>query len=250
MNKKEFSIIDKSNLSMVNTLIINQCDKEGYLFIDEKHRVINTKTRGLSVSRNLALHNTDADICLLCDDDECFVNDLEKKIINAYHSIPEADLIIFKITDRVDKFGGMKKKLSKLELMRVSSVQISFRVSSVVGKVDFDQLLGAGTPNGSGEENKFLLDCYSKKMKIYYVPVGIATVEQQESTWFCGYNDNYFYKRGSMTRYVYGFPFAVLYAMYFSLTKKKIYGADSTMWEAFSYILKGIIDNNVGKQKK
>lgn len=215
MNKNNFSIIEKSNLSEVNTLIINQCEEDNYWRIDKRHRVINTRTRGLSVSRNLALSNTKAEICLLCDDDECFVSNLEKRILKMYRSIPDADVIIFKISNWPEKFGGMGKRLSKQELMKVSSSQISFRKSSVVGKIKFDPLLGAGTSNGSGEENKFLLDCYKKKLQIYYVPIEIAKVEQRQSTWFHGYTCDYFYNRGSMTRYVYGFPFAFIYAVFF-----------------------------------
>ena len=65
MHKKEFSIIEKSNLTMVNTLIINQCDENRIIDLDNKHRVINTSTRGLSVSRNLAIQNASEDLCLM-----------------------------------------------------------------------------------------------------------------------------------------------------------------------------------------
>lgn len=249
MNKSEFSIIEDSNLNNICTLIVNQCDKNENIRLDEKHRVINTTTRGLSVSRNIALSNTMGDICLICDDDEYFIDDLEDKIIDAYRSIPDADIIIFNMLNWGKKFGDVSRLLSKLELMRVSSVQITFRKKAIKGKISFDPLLGAGTPNGSGEENKFLLDCYRKHLKIYYVPVEIGSVEELEgkSTWFFGYNKDYFYKRGSMTRYIYGFPFAIAYALYFAVSKKNIYSKDSSMVTALAYTLKGILDNSIIK---
>lgn len=252
MNKSEFSIIKDSNLNNVYTLIVNQCDKDKNIRLSEKHRVINTKTRGLSVSRNIALSNALGDICLICDDDECFIDDLEYKIVEAYKSLPDADIIIFNMINWGKKLGDSPRLLSKLELMRVSSVQITFKKNAVKGKISFDPLLGAGTINGSGEENKFLLDCYRQQLKIYYAPINIGSVAEVagKSTWFFGYNKDYFYKRGSMTRYIYGFPFAVVYAVYFALSKKSIYGKDSSMIIALGYTLKGIFNNNIAKQNK
>lgn len=252
MHKNDFNIITDSNLNEVKTLIINQCDvKEDYLEeLDEKHRVIWTKTRGLSVSRNLAVKNASSDICLISDDDEVFCDELEKKVISAYESIPDADVIIFKMIDMPEKFKGCKKRLKKLDLLKVASWQISFRLDSIKDKLSFDTLLGAGTGNGGGEENKFLLDCYKNGLKIYYYPTEIATVAQDCSTWFFGYDDEYFYKRGCSTRYTYGFWFSLIYAFYFAIVKYEIYKKECSFFRALVCMLKGIKENDISKQKK
>lgn len=250
MNCNAFSIIESSNLSEVNTLLVNQCNENNNFFLDEKHRIINTNTRGLSVSRNIGLKNTKGDICLIADDDEYFIDGIEKIIINAYLTIEDADIIIFKVKNWPDKFGGKQKQLSRLDLLKVSSVQISFRRTSVVGKIDFDPCLGAGTPNGAGEENKFLLECLKKRLKIYYVPVSILLLDESKSTWFKGYDKDYFYKRGYTTRYIYGLSFAVIYALYFVLTKKRLYKNYMSFPNALFYLMQGIKDNCLCTKKR
>ena len=249
MHKKEFSIIEKSNLTMVNTLIINQCDENRIIDLDNKHRVINTSTRGLSVSRNLAIQNASEDLCLICDDDEIFVDNLETIITTAYLENPDADIIIFKMFNQGAKFGNQRRKLRKYELMRVASWQVSFRHKSVKNIIEFDPFLGAGTPSGSGEENKFLNECYKKNLNIYYEPVELGYVAQEKSTWFHGYDKDYFYRHGSKIRYIYGLPFALMYNLYFVLTKINMYKKDSSVIDAFRWTLKGIKDNNINKRK-
>ena len=95
MNQEKFSIIEDSNLTNIDTLIINQCNREEEIILDDKHRVINTMTVGLSVSRNIGLENARREICLLGDDDETFVDGLEDIFLNAYKRIKNADIISF-----------------------------------------------------------------------------------------------------------------------------------------------------------
>lgn len=243
MFKNEFSIINDSNLKNVKTLIINQCDEEKEINLDQNHKIINTKTRGLSISRNLALNSATGDICLLCDDDEYFIEDLDTKIIKVYENLKNADIIIFKIKNCPNKLGNKVRRLSKLELMRVSSVQISFKRNPICDKnIRFDSNLGAGTERGSGEENKFLLDCYNKKLKIYFVPMEIGQVKQETSKWFFGYNSEYFYKKGRSVGYIYGILYSITYAIYFIITKKKLYRKNISSYKAFYFMIKGIMD--------
>lgn len=243
MNRDEFSIIESSNLKNVNTLIINQCDSDEEIDLDEKHRIINTSTRGLSISRNIAIDNAIGDICLFCDDDEILISNLEEQITNAYEKITDADIIVFKISNKKKKLKEKIKKLSIFELLRVSSVQISFKRESIKGKIKFDYLLGAGTPSGSGEENKFLIECYRAGLNIYYMPIDILTLNDSESTWFSGFDKEYFYRRGYVTRYIYGLFFSVIYAMYFLVSKIEMYRRTTSFLNANYYMFKGIIDN-------
>ena len=221
MNQEDFSVIGKSNLQGVGAVVVNQCDVDREeLVTDGIHKMVKTPTKGLSVSRNIAMEHATADVCLLADDDELFEESLDEIVTGAYAQFPEADIIVFKISNKVKKLGNEAKRLKKWELLRVSSVQISFRMSSVKGVASFDPKLGAGTGNGTSEENKFLLDCYKKGLKIYYVPVEIASLQESESTWFCGHDEAFFFNRGKTTRYIMGFFMASLYAwMAFRLIK-------------------------------
>lgn len=249
MNERDFSKIDQANLSNVKTLIINQTDKDEILRLDDKHRMINTTTKGLSISRNIAINNSEAEICLLCDDDERLIDDLQNVIINAYKELEDADIVAFGIIGRKNKFKKKIKRLSKLELLKLSSVQISFKRESIVNKICFDPYLGAGTGNGAGEENKFLLDAYRQGKKIYYYATDILVLNDEGSNWFNGFNEEYFYKRGSTTRYVYGALFSIIYSFYFILTKHSLYNKDISMVNAFFYWHKGMIENKIQKEK-
>ena len=110
--------------------------------------------------------------------------------------------------------------------------------------------MGAGTGNGGGEEVKFLRDCIKSGLKAYYVPKSIGTVAQTESTWFKGFDRDFFYKRGITNRYMLGLPLSILYAAYYTFVKKDLYKDYVTPWQSFKYTLDGIIANDIAKQKK
>lgn len=243
MYKKDNSIIYESNLANVHTLVINQCNIDEDVIQEDHnklHRVYLTKTRGLSVSRNLAIDNSEADICVLSDDDEVFVDDLEKIVESAYCENPTADIIIFNLENRHQKLGNKKKRLRGLDLLRVASWQITFRRESVCNKVRFDEKLGAGTGNGGGEENKFLFDCEKAGLQILYMPIIIATgIEDLGSTWFFGYDANYFYKLGAVLRYILGSAMGGVYCLYTVVTKRNLYKKDISLCKAFVKIAQG-----------
>ena len=249
MYQNDNEIIATSNLQGVSTIIVNQTNvkEDKYTKLDDKHLWIDTKTRGLSNSRNMAIKNSSKEICLLSDDDEVFVDDLEQKIVSAYEEVVDADVIVFNMLNRPNVFGDKVRMLKKYEILKVSSWQISFKRSSISDHIFFDNNLGAG--NGAGEENKFLFDCHKAGLKIYYYPVQIASVAQESSTWFFGYDKDYFYKRGMTTRYILGGWLSIAYALYFVCTKKNIYDKDISPVYALKYILKGILDNKITRDK-
>lgn len=250
MNQNDFSIIERSKVT-TDALIINQTSANSYEELkmnDHKVRMISTTERGLSKSRNTAVENSKGDICLICDDDEIFDSNYEKLIIDAYRKIPDADIIAFKMKNYPSKLPNKIMKIRYLNSLRLSSWQISFRRESILkNNIKFDLNLGAGTGNGAGEENKFLIDCLKNNLRIYYVPIEIAMVAQEESTWFNGYTESYFIQRGSTTRYIMGLQMSVLYGIHFAITKRKIYRKEISTVKALKSILHGIIANPIGR---
>ena len=250
MNQQDDRLIRSSGIRG-NAVVINQCGREDrrcYRTEAGTVRWLDSATRGLTVSRNLALETSDADICLLCDDDEVFVPDYESKICGAYERVADADVIIFKMVNRKPSFEDRIIRLRFPGTMKVSSWQISFRRQSLIRTgVRFDELLGAGTGNGAEEELKFLTDCQRAGLKIYYVPEKIASVAQTESTWFHGFNETFFYNRGATTRYILGAPLAVAYAAYYVLRKREMYSGHITPRAAWKAIIRGIRENRIGK---
>lgn len=250
MNQPDVSLVDKSKIT-TDVLMINQCDKDGEITIEkngQRIRKIDVNQRGLSNSRNMAIENAGGGLCLLCDDDEVMEADYAYTIQKAFKELPQADILVFQVKNLASKLKPEVYKLSKLQCLRVCSVQIAFRKDSVKNSgVRFDPLLGAGTVQGCGEENKFLLDCLKAGLKIYHYPQCIATVNQEDSTWFTNFDKEFFYQRGRVTGYMLGRPLALLYAFYYVLGKYSMYKKDCSFLDALRCILKGIFNNDLRK---
>lgn len=252
MHQTDDALVRRSGLTG-DVTVISQCDREGYEEFPTPHglsRIYFTRQRGLTKSRNMAIEKSRADICMLCDDDETFVPDYEKKILAAYESLPDADVIIFKMLDRPAAFPDRVMRLRFPRTLKVASWQISFRRQRLLDTgVRFDERLGAGTGNGAEEELKFLLDCQRAGLKIFYVPTAVAAVAQTQSTWFNGFTEVFFENRGATTRYILGAPMALVYGVYYVLRKKKLYQENLTVRQAFKALLRGIRSDKIGKIK-
>ncbi len=264
MNQQDMKIAEQTGIQ-TDVLIINQCPKvehsddassdKNTLEVQNSSRgnirMLRTNTRGLSKSRNLAIQHAVGDVCLLCDDDEQLDSSYEKIILNAYEALPDADIICFRISNQPSRLTQKTQRLTKWTAMRIASWQITFRRESILKSgIRFDEDMGAGTGNGGGEEVKFLRDCIKAGLKAYYVPKSIGKVAQTESTWFKGFDRDFFYKRGITNRYMLGLPLSVLYAAYYTLVKKGLYKDYVTPWQSFKYTLNGIIANDISRKKK
>ena len=251
MHQSDDALIRASRITG-SAVAVNQCDREDYRSYPTQKgqaRIFSTTARGLTKSRNQAIAMAQADICLLCDDDEVFVEDYETKILDAYQSLPQADVVIFRMVDRPCPFGDRARRLRFPQTMKVSSWQISFRRHRLLESgVRFDELLGAGTGNGAEEELKFLLDCQKAGLAIYYAPVEIATVAQEESTWFAGFDEKFFENRGATTRYILGLPLSVAYGIYYVAAKRRLYEKTTAPGKALAAIFRGIRENKITRQ--
>lgn len=245
-------MIKRSHITS-DTVIINQCDEENYKeenICNALIRTFSVTDRGLTKSRNLAISKSQADICIICDDDEIFNEGYEKAVSSAYDALPDADIIIFDMVDRPLKWGSSIKRLGYIDLMSVSSWQITFRREKLLASgVLFDENMGAGSGNGAEEEFRFLTQCRKAKLRIYHYPFRLASVAQTQSTWFKGFDEEFFVNRGNTTRYIMGLPLSVLYAAYYAFAKRKQLSGMS-MFRAFSYTVKGIKENRLTKLKK
>ena len=248
-----------------DALIVNQCPgetpprkktkQETALSLPEggqvRIRMLTTPEKGLSRSRNLALRCAEGDIALICDDDEKLAPDYDRTILRAYRDIPDADLIVFRISNLPSRLRQERQRLNRWTAMRVSSCQITFRPDRVRGKrVRFDVNLGAGTGNGGGEEVMFLRSCIAAGLKVYFVPEVIGSLASSDSTWFQGRTREFFYQRGITNRYMLGLPVAVLYAVYYTVVKYHEYCGETSVRDALWYTLKGIFANDIAKQRR
>lgn len=262
MNQQDMKIAGRTGIRTC-ALIINQCPQAEYSDDASSNtcyaqnsscgniRMLNTNTRGLSKSRNLAIQHAGGDVCLLCDDDEQLDSSYEKVILKAYEALSDADIICFRISNQPSRLKQKTQRLTKWTAMRIASWQITFRRESILKSgIRFDEDMGAGTGNGGGEEVKFLRDCIKAGLKAYYVPKSIGTVAQTDSTWFRGFDRDFFYKRGITNRYMLGLPVSILYAAYYTMVKRDLYKEYVTPWQSFKYTVDGIIANDIGRKKK
>lgn len=255
MHQDNHDIIRTSNIQ-TDVVVVNQCDKdlvESFDFVNKKGELchakfISTTERGLSRSRNMAIANAgDADICLICDDDEFLLDDYPEKLINAFSEEPNAVVIAFAL-DRKDhpkKFPDNKFKLEFKSIGQVSSQQIAFRRDMIISAgIVFDEKMGSGTGNGGGEENMFLHACRRKDLMMYFYPQVIATINATgQSKWFKGYTNDYFRNLGWVTRRIHGTFVGALYLCMWFLKHRKMYGADNTTLNAVKNVCIGFNEN-------
>ena len=211
MNQCGLGLIEKSNIHS-DCLIINQCDRDEVKSEEREYgtvRMISTCERGLSRSRNMALKNSNADICVLCDDDIVFHEGYEYIIKNAFGEIPEADVLVFNIKSintEVRKQEPYFKAVKRIPWYKsYSSVHIAFKHQKVIEKgLWFDERFGAGSGMYSmAEDSLFFADIHKSGLRAYTYPAVIADLYSEKSSWFKGFDEKYFYDTGAFLRAAY-----------------------------------------------
>jgi len=248
MHREDTSIVNKMNIAG-DCLIINQTsfERQEVLNDETNHRTIrffSYNERGLSISRNHAIKNSIGDVCLFADDDLVYEDNYIDIVREAYEEHGDADIIIFEVLSKNEKryeskIGNVFCKIGYLKSMKVASFKISFKRKSVVDNdLHFDQLFGAGSKYNSGEENIFLFDCLKKKLKVYYLPTTIATVSHETSTWFKGFNEQYFVSKGAFGRRMFN-SLDFIYILQFAIRKYKIYSQETSFFSALKFMFEG-----------
>lgn len=239
-----FNLLNKMNL-YCSSIVINQCNFDNINHFEHlNNRVIwiNSSNRGLSISRNMAIINSDSDFCLLADDDLVYVESFCDKIIKQFDYYEDASILIF-VVDGIERefkrYGKTSKRLNYLSILKVSSVQIAFRRSAIIDNhIKFNDKFGSGSIFSMGEENIFLSDCLKKGLKAYFVPVKIADLHFGESSWFKGFNRKYCLDQGaSLTAFSKKFSLILIFS--FALRKRKLFKLNYSLITVLKYMLLG-----------
>ena len=234
-------LLDNMNLNNSGVLI-NQCTDCNNLINGtiENYKVLSFHEKGLSKSRNRALINASADVCLLSDDDLHYENGFESTLIEAYDKYGDADIIAFYV-ENAKRIHSLKEgRVNFIHSFKICSVQITYKLKSIRdNNIHFDENFGAGS--GAfihGEENIFLADCIKKGLKVYYYPHKIAYLNKSESTWFKGYNKDYLISSGAqfyrMSRFCY-----ILLILQFAFRKHKKYRNEMNFFSAIRFMFNG-----------
>lgn len=245
MHQSDLSLAENMNIKS-DAIIINQCDKDDYY---EKEidfgciRMISVNDRGLSKSRNLAITDSDSDLCVIADDDLKYHDGYKDIILKAYKKYPDADIIAFDVpsTNQKRPTSSLKRgRVDFLHSMKIASFQITFKRRSIVdNNIRFNELFGAGSKYTCGEENIFLTEAIKKGLKIYFVNEDIAIVDHNESTWFNGFDESLFRTKGAMF-YEMNNKLANLFILQFAIRKYRLYKNEMKFWEALKKMVEGM----------
>ena len=250
MHEKDHGIVERTNVQ-TDAVVVNQCDEdkvEEYTFTNNKGRecrviFVNTTERGLSKSRNMAIrYAKDADVCLICDDDEVLEDNYEEIIANAFESTDKIDVasFILKRDDGKGNLGVSEMKMGIREICKLSSVHLAFRREAVVNiGIVFDEKMGSGTGNGGGEDTKFMIDCWRKGLKMRYFPKRIGELLPSESQWFEGWNKKLLIDSGWCDRRTFGFFLGYAHILLAVVRHRKEYSKFMNPFQALFYLNKG-----------
>ncbi len=237
-------LIQKMNVG-INNVFINQCPEitDKSELINKtigKNKIISVNEKGLSNSRNLALENSSKEICLLADDDMTYINNYKEIIQKEYEKNPQVDVITFYVEGAKPLNVIKEGKVNYLKCLKLCSVQLSFKRDSIINKgISFDKRFGTGSGKYiSGEESIFLFDCLKKGLTIVYKPIKIGDLHVGQSTWFKGYNKDYFITKGACYYRMCGFWSSFL-IIQFAIRKAKLYKKEITFKEAVKAMLLG-----------
>lgn len=218
MNRDDYGILDLIKVKS-SAVVVNQCGCDSvdrFEFEGNEIIWINSKSKGLSHSRNLALSYATGDICLLCDDDEVLVDNYVE-IIKTNYVKHKVDIIVFNFIAKNagDRLFKINKDRSAPWYRYYVSQGISFRRMAIKKNgIFFNELLGAGTVYGSGEESLFIRRCRNSGLTIRESSSNICTVDFGESSWFKGFDEQFFFNIGVFLKLAYR-KMAILYCMYY-----------------------------------
>ena len=175
--KKNFNFLDemfhKCDNNQFSILLVDQTKRQkNFKPFHKKYSFIyyNIPSNGLSNSRNFAINKSDAEICLICDDDVVFEKNFVDIIIKAFQTETSADIITFRANNTLNKL--FKKYPNKTihdhkTIAFINSFLIAFKRSKIIDqKLLFDPLFGLGSIFETADEYIFLREALEKKLNL------------------------------------------------------------------------------------
>lgn len=215
----DHSLLERMNVQ-TDALVGNQCDRneiEEFVHNGNNIRWFSMRERGVGLNRNTVMMRADADICVFADDDMVFHDGYADAVAKLFEQYPNADILLFNIDEKDSRRYKNTEVISvgRKNYGRYGAARLAFRTERVrMAGISFHLMFGGGAKFSNGEDSIFLHDCLKHGLKMLAVPVAIAELHEiRESTWFTGYDDNFFYGKGILYAHVYG-KFAHLIALY------------------------------------
>lgn len=218
-----------------NCTISNQCGSVGTVVINYnnfKVRVLNIDSKGVSKNRNNLLKHLNSDVGLFIDDDCSLIDGYENIVLNEMNNY-NAEAISFNgINDKGSEIIKESKtirckKYSDISHIGGPGICVSKRLV-LSKKIFFNESLG--TPNRIylGEDSLFGLSLIKSNCRVFKSKQLVFRIMQDidNSSYFEGYNEQYFYSRGAINKLVHPKTF-FFWRIYYSCklclkTKKSI----------------------------
>lgn len=210
VDKNAEKLISQMHIA-TDAVLANQCDHYDYETVTVQGgsvKCFSMPERGVGLSRNTALLHASGDMVLFSDEDIVLAPDYKEQILDAYASLPDADLILFNV-----KVAPSRRTYWNREICRVTyrnygrypAYSISAKLDALRrANVQYSLLFGGGAKYSNGEDSLFLRDCLRAGLRVYAHTACIGREQERESTWFSGYHEKFFRDRGVLYHYLYG----------------------------------------------
>ena len=226
MHQTDFLKIQQMNIHS-DVFFANQADRtclEELEFDGHHARMLTTDTRGVGINRNMCLQYARGEICLFADDDVTYSDDMEEKVLTEFDAHPDADIIIFHLDageQRKQISYPKTKKCRGFYRMPWGAVRVAFRLDAVrKANVWFTTLFGGGCIFPSGEDSMWLTDAKRKGLTFYVSKETIGKVDMDQSTWFSGYDERFFFGKGACCAAMHG-AMAGVWSQYYLFRYRK-----------------------------
>ncbi|MCL2151838.1 MAG: glycosyltransferase [Oscillospiraceae bacterium] len=205
VNQYDFSLIDKMNLQ-TDAVIANQAGKVDYSEYESNGtiiKMISTNTVGAGINRNMALTYSTGDILMLADDDVSYIDGYGEIIQSAFMEVEKADILIFRVNsikngELIEDCPPIQKRLHLHNALKYGTCRIAIKRRSMLqANIHFHDFFGPGCSYYMSEDTLFIIECLKKKLKIYAHNGFIGNTLKDYSTWFCGYDEKFWYNKGA-----------------------------------------------------
>ena len=193
----DWSLPEKMNLQGP-AIIANQCDCWA---MEERGevRMLCSSTRGVGQNRNIALAMAETDILLFADDDMCYYDGVLQKVVEAFHQLPQADVLIFgmDMTRNGQVYEERRLPVKRCRLhqsLKYGACRMAIRREAVEkAALCFSQEFGGGCRYGSGEDSLFLYQCFKAGLQVWSHSLVLGRCAKDSSSWFKGYDEKFFF---------------------------------------------------------
>ncbi len=220
-----------------------EASDESFEYDGHDIKVLNRKEKGVGLSRNTALENSDHELIQFGDDDIIYDDGYSERIIAEFDAHPEADILLFNVKAQEGRETYWNEDFSRVSWRnygRYPAYAICARRERLIKSgVRYSLLFGGGAPYMNGEDSLFLHDALKASLAIYRTSVALGSEKKGESTWFKGYTDKFYFDRGVLYHFLYG-KLAFLWGFRFLFKNGREMCADHSFWYCYKTLLKGV----------